>query len=374
MGSSARALVSGTGERSNRFLDPIDPDNLHNQGNTWALRASTVWRPGSRDTLVARAGYGQSRFDVPNDAEQDQAGQDQRQGNDDAHVSASWLRALTTATSTEVALYGRWTGADLWGSAFDTPLRTDAARELARAGLLAQVTHERGRHRLAAGLEAAALELDEQFSFAVTDAEAAQEADLSEAALQFTTDAPFRFSDGVRRGQLSLFLQDSWRASDRLTLEGGLRFDSTRLLSPEQALSPRLGLAYRLSDSARVRLSANRFFQPPQSEWLLLSASPEARALSPFAESGGGAPPQPERQWAFEAGLDAWLFDALRLDVALWRRQVTNFLDPNVFFGTTVIFPNSVACRPRHGRRRVRLELPPRREAFSGFLAYSYAE
>ena len=285
---------------------------------------------------------------MPNTAEQEEAGQDQRQGSDDAHASVSWLRALTPATATEVALYGRWTQADLWGSAFDTPLRTDAARSLARAGLLAHVTHERGRHRFSAGLEAASLHLDEQFTFAVTDEEGAEEADLSEAALQFTTDDPFRFSGAVRRAQFSLFLQDSWRASDRLTIDGGLRFDATELLSEERALSPRLGLAYRLTDSAGVRLSANRFFQPPQSEWLLLSASPEARALSPFAETGGGAPPRPERQWAYEAGLDAWLFGSLRLDVALWRRQVTDFLDPNVFFGTTIIFPNSVAGgRPR---------------------------
>jgi outer membrane receptor protein involved in Fe transport len=371
LGSSADALVSGSGERSRRFLDPVDPENRHNDGRTWTTHLAANWRPGSRDTVVARGGYGESRFDVPNDAAQDEAGQDQRQGNDDALASVSWLRTLAPATTSEVALYGRWMRADVRSSPFDTPLRTDAARRLSRTGVLARVTHERGRHRLAAGLEAASLHLDERLAFAVTDAEAGEEADLSEAALQFTPEDPFRFAGAARRTLVSLFAQDSWRASDRLTFDGGLRFDATALLSRERALSPRLGLAYRLSRSTRLRLSANRFFQPPQSEWLLLAASPEARVLSPFAASGGGAPPMAERQWAYEAGLDVWLFGSLRLDTALWHRQVTNFLDPNVFFGTTVLFPNSVAGGRASGVD-VRLELPPR-HGFSGFLAYSYA-
>ncbi len=371
LGPSADASVSGSGEGSNRFLDPVDPENRHNHGSTWATQAALHWRPAPRDTVQARGGYGESRFDVPNDPVQDEAGQDQRQGNDDALASVTWLRTLAPATMSELRLYGWWMRADVRSRPFDTPLRTDAERWLSRTGLLAQVTHERGRHRLTAGLEAASLHLDEQLTFAVTDDEAGQEAGLSEAALQFTTENPFVFSGAVRRAQVSLFAQDSWRATNRLTIDGGVRFDATRLLSSEQALSPRLGLAYRLSGSARLRLSANRFFQPPQSEWLLLSASPEARALSPFAEGGGGAPPQAERQWAYEAGLDLWLFGALRLDTALWHRQVTNFLDPNVFFGTTILFPNSVASGRATGAD-LRLELPPRR-GFSGFLAYSYS-
>jgi outer membrane receptor protein involved in Fe transport len=371
LGSSADALVSGSGERSDRYLDPVDPDNRHNEGRTWTTHVAANWRPSPRDTVVVRGGFGESRFDVPNDPAQDAAGQDQRQGNDDVLASLSWLRTLNPATTAEVALYGRWMRADVHSSPFDTPLETEAARRLSRTGVLAHLAHERGGHRISAGLEAASLHLDERLAFAVTDPEAREEADLSDAALQFRPDDPFRFAGAVRRTQVSVFAQDSWRATDRLTIDGGLRFDATDLLSPETALSPRLGLAYRVSGSVRLRLSANRFFQPPQSEWLLLASSPEARVLSPFADSGGGAPPQAERQWAYEAGLDVWLFGSLRLDTALWHRQVTNFLDPNVFFGTTVLFPNSVASGRASGVD-VRLELPPRR-GLSGFLAYSYA-
>ena len=64
----------------------------------------------------------ESRFDVPNDAAQDGAGQDQGQSNDDALASVSWLRTLSPTTTSEVALYGRWMRADVRSSPFDTPL------------------------------------------------------------------------------------------------------------------------------------------------------------------------------------------------------------------------------------------------------------
>ena len=50
----------------------------------------------------------------------------------------------------------------------------------------------------------------------------------------------------------------------------------------------------------------------------------------------------------------------VRIDVALWLRRFRNFDDPNVFFNTSVIFPNSVASGFARGLD-VRLDLPQRR-------------
>jgi len=127
-----------------------------------------------------------------------------------------------------------------------------------------------------------------------------------------------------------------------------------------------------------VRASINRLFQPPQPEHLLLSSSPAARVLSPFVapegdeaddSSEGGADIDPERQTAWEVGLEQWLSRIVRLDVAYWRRHVRNYSDPNVFFGTTVVFPNSVA-RGRAEGVDVRLEMP-RYRGWSGYVSYT---
>jgi hypothetical protein len=133
-----------------------------------------------------------------------------------------------------------------------------------------------------------------------------------------------------------------------------------------------VGVSYRRGPVA-LRASLNRFFQPPQTEHLLLSSSPDARALSPFAAgSGGGGTDIPaERQTAVELGGEAWLGDRLRADVAVWRRWIRNQADPNAFFGTTLLFPNSVA-RGRAKGLDVRLELP-RAAGVSASVSYTLA-
>jgi outer membrane receptor protein involved in Fe transport len=268
-----------------------------------------------------------------------------------------------------LAAFGRFTSGKLLPSAFDTPLSAQADRTQDRLGVLAGVGYETGRHRLKAGFEASSVRLEEDFVFFVTDPEAGEEADLSDEVLEHTEDNPFAFQGSVRRPIYSLYVQDSWRALDDLTVDVGVRFDHSRLLLSESHWSPRLGASYRIG-RATLRASLNRFFQPPQTENLLLSSSPEAHELSPFAdELGGGADVPAERQTAYEVGVDFWLGGALRADLAVWRRSVRNQGDPNVFLGTTLIFPNSVAEGVARGLD-LRLELS-RRAGFSGFLTYT---
>ncbi len=179
----------------------------------------------------------------------------------------------------------------------------------------------------------------------MTNPRQAEDAGFSDAVIDFDDDDPFEFADRRTPSLFSLFVQDEWQAGSRVTLSGGLRFDRSTMLLTRYQLSPRLGAAFRLGSDTVARASVSRFFQPPQPENLLLSSSEEARVLSPFAEEGeeGGAEVEPERQWAFEAGLEHWIGRRVRLDIAGWHRAVTEAADPNVFAGTTIIFPNAVA-------------------------------
>jgi outer membrane receptor protein involved in Fe transport len=129
-----------------------------------------------------------------------------------------------------------------------------------------------------------------------------------------------------------------------------------------------VGVSFQVGPQTTLRGSVSRFFQPPQPEYLLLSSSEEARELSPFVtdESDGGADVEPERQWAYEAGIEH-RFHRWRLDAAYWRRHGQDVADPNVFFGTTVIFPNSVAKGRAQGFD-VRLEVP-RWRGWSGYAS-----
>jgi hypothetical protein len=358
----AALTLGAAGQASSRFLDPVHPDNLHNDGRAFSGGAQFGWSLAPGSLLSVVAGAGRSIFDVPHGEEEEEAGQDQRQRIANAWQTVSWQRVWTANTVSQVAGYHRRGSSVLTPSPFDTPLNTDADRNVRRVGVLASVSHQRGRHLFKAGGEAARLRLNEEFMFAVTDAALAEESDLSDAAMAFDADHPFTFAGTAAPRLLAAYVQDSIRASDRLSIDVGLRADWSRLLVDASQLSPRLGVSYLFpTTQTTLRTSFTRFFQPPQPENLLLASSAAARALSPFAQAGeeGGAEVPPERQTAFDASISQMLGRRLRVDLSYWTRRIRDAADPNVFFGTTIIFPNSVARGEASGVD-VRVEMPRR--------------
>jgi outer membrane receptor for ferrienterochelin and colicin len=374
LGKSTALTVGVSGQRSNRFLDPVHPDNLHNSGSAANATAEFNWLTSPSSTLSIVGGAGRSSFDVPHNEEQEEAGQDERQTNVQTWQTASWQRAWSGDTVSQIAGYHRSGSAALLGSERDTPLFIDADRTLRRIGVLGSVTHHRGKHVLKAGIETARLSLREAFSFFVTDEEAGEEADLSEEVLEHDEDDPFVFSGQANPTLFAFYVQDSIQFGRGLTIDVGVRADRVRMLAPASQWSPRLGAAYHLPNSGTtVRASLDRFFQPPQAENLLLGSSEEARALSPFVDEtgSGGEDIEPERQWATELGVNHAFARGVRLDVSYWRRRVEQVGDPNVLFGTTIIIPNAIARGKAEGVD-VRLELP-RRGGASAYVSYTNA-
>jgi len=372
--SSSTALTLGfSGQKSDRFLDPVHPDNLHNSGNAANGTAEFSWLLSPASTLSVVGGVGRTSFEVPHNEQQEDAEQDQRQTNLQTWQTASWQRAWSGDTVSQIAAYHRSGSAALVGTERDTPLFLSADRTLRRVGVLGSVTHHRGKHVLKAGVEASRLSLREDFSFVVTDEGEGEDADLSEAALAHDDDNPFVFAGRANPTLVAAYAQDSVQFGGGLTVDFGVRVDRARMLIESSQWSPRLGAAYRVPDSGTtIRGSVDRFFQPPQAENLLLGSSEEARTLSPFVdETGGGEDLEPERQWATELGINQSLPHGLRLDVSYWRRRVDNVSDPNVLFGTTIIVPNAIA-RGKADGVDVRLDLPRRRGA-SGYVSYTNA-
>src|SRR5687768_7672634 len=131
--SSSTALTLGlSGQRSNRFLDPVHPDNLHNSGNAANATAEFSWLATPASTLSIVGGASRTSFEVPHNEEQEEAGQDQRQTNVQTWQTASWQRAWSGNTVSQVRSEERSGSAALLGSERDTPLFIDADRTLRR--------------------------------------------------------------------------------------------------------------------------------------------------------------------------------------------------------------------------------------------------
>jgi len=362
--------VAAYAQESDRFLDPIHPDNFHNHGAGAGTESQLTWSPSETNFVNAAAAVGRLDYDVPNTDIQDAASQDQRQRVRRGHATLSWQHAHSSSTFSQLAGYARRSQVALAGSAADTPLFAEAERRLTRLGMLAGLSRRVGLNTIKTGVEVQQLRLEESFLFAVTDDAQAELAGLSDAAREYDAAQPFVFAGSAKPMLWSVFLQDDWQPGGSLTLSGGVRFDASHLGRQHQQVSPRIGATYR-ADRTVLRGSASRFFQPPQPENFLLSSSEQARSLSPFAddESGGGAEVDPERQWMFEAGVNHRFASRLTLDAAFWRRTMTDVADPNVFAGTTIIFPNAVA-KGRAMGVDVRAELP-RHSSWSGHVNLS---
>ena len=373
-GSLGRRLglfVSASGYRSTRFLDPVNERNLNNRGGAVKLNVRSDWHPTTKDILLFTLSGNGTDFHVTNTGEQELAGQRQRQELRDNSQSASWQRVWSSQTVTNVAGFRRFYESRLLGSEFDTPVTATQDRKHTRAGLIASLTHARRGHTLKIGVETSRVTPDEFFRFAVTDAEEAEEADISDAALAFDLDNPFIFRNRTPGSQVSAYVQDSFSPVKNLTVNAGARFDHFRLKVSDSQVSPRLGAAYYLPHTrTAIRASFNRLFMPPQIENLLLADSEQARVFSPFVpESGGGALIRSERSSAYEVGFAQNVLGLFKFDAAYWRRDFRNVSDPNVFFGTTILFPNSVARGFARGVD-ARVDVP-RRLGWSGYASYT---
>jgi outer membrane receptor protein involved in Fe transport len=132
------------------------------------------------------------------------------------------------------------------------------------------------------------------------------------------TDAPFAVTDQTAKlGWLyAIYVQDEWKVTNQLTINGGLRFDQMDEYVSANQLSPRLNVVYKPLDGTTLHAGYARYFTPPPQTIaapvnLALFQNPaNITPLNPFGATNSGAPPNsgqdpvlPERASVYDVGV-----------------------------------------------------------------------
>lgn len=103
---------------------------------------------------------------------------------------------------------------------------------------------------------------------------------------------------------------------------------------PTYQLSPRLGVAFPISQTGVMRFSAGLFFQTPQLNLLYVNNEFD-RSQSASAYTLGNANLEPERTLQFEIGLQQGLTETMGLDLTVFSKDVRELAGQTVVRGNT---------------------------------------
>jgi outer membrane receptor protein involved in Fe transport len=322
--SRTEASVTAGAARTDRYLDPPVEENFTNHGSMSRFSARVDHDFSDADRAGAIVRHGAASFLVPNERVQQQAGQ--RQDRDSSETAGQYsYQHLSTRAAFDLLGMTRTLDATLASNPLSTPIIASQDRGFTETYVKATLSTQAGRHEWKAGGDVSLARAREAFAYDVTDPDA------------FDDDVPstFTFADTRTDREAALFVQDQWRAG-AWTVNAGVRWDIYHFVVDEQAVSPRLGVAWAPRTGLVLRASYDRAFQTPAAENLLLASAPAVDALS---DEVVRLAVRPSRGNFFEGGMSKSVAGSLRLDVTGYHRAQTNFADDDVLLNTGVSFP-----------------------------------
>lgn len=372
-------LTNVSASTSQRYLDSPTLDNFHDFGRTGKAFFRLDYQFNTNNTIRGVFNFGGSNFQVPNRVVQELAGQDQRQHLRDSSQNISFQHIFSPNTVAQLSFFHRQSNAKLLSNPSSTPVVAEQDRTLQNYGGIGSLALTRGSHNIKFGGQFTITPIHEHFTFYPStpfpDLEDEDGNVFPNPVNNFTASSPFTFNGSNTGRTLSAYIQDRFTVMKNLTLDLGVRYDHYELLIIENAVSPRLSVAYYIPKTkTTLRASYNRLFQPPPAENLLLASSAEAAAISPIAVLRGITtidPILPDKQHTFEGGVQQLLSNYLRLNLTVYQKRIQNFSDKDQFFETGVIFPITISSGRVTGEE-VRLESTDI-HGFHGFVSYANA-
>jgi outer membrane receptor protein involved in Fe transport len=341
--------VSVGGNRSDFGLATPSASVLHDEARGLSGFASLIYKPSDHDEFrLAASGRG-DRYEVPNDAEAQEAGIADIEQERDAFANLSWVHTTGNSLLTVSPFY-HFNRSDYQGAGgVDRTIPTDKHDSHYAGGQLvwSQLT---ARHRWKAGF----------YGF--------YQHDRSSLGLSSADESvPNLEQAQALGGNLeAVFLEDQWNPVERLTLTGGVRYTHFGGSVTENDWSPRLGASFRIPGVQWLaRGFWGHYYQAPP----LQTVSGPILDLA-LQEGFGFLPLHGEQDQEYQAGLaipiQAWAFD-----LNYFHNAARNYFDHDALDDSNIFFPLTI------DRARIRgLELMLKSPRLLGraqlSVAYSY--
>jgi outer membrane cobalamin receptor len=348
--------MSLDGAMTDHFLDPPTTQNYSNHGATADFMAHYERDIDENNRIGVILGRQQSKFLVPNEIPQEQAGQRQDRQDFESSAQFSYQHIFSPNVLGNFRAMTRDITAGFWSNDLSTPIIAGQDRGYHEEYAKGTISVHSGMHEFKFGSEADFAQIEEALNYLITD------------ATQFDPGTPlaFNFYGHAADREQSAFGQDEihWK---NFALTGGLRFDHYSLLVNQVGWSPRVGVAYYFPKiKLNLHASYDRVFQTPAFENLLVSSSAAVSSLDPLVLR---LPVQPARANYYEAGFTHALLGHVRLTGNFFWRRYHNYPDDDLLLNTGVSFPITFALANIYGEE-AKLEIP-RWGPVSGYMSWT---
>ncbi len=312
--------ASLNGNRTDYALEPPTPLNLHNQGVGGGGFTSMTYNATPKDQLRFSGGSRVDYYQVPNDPGAQDGGVRDREREQDAYGIVSWVHSSGPGLTWNVSPFYHFNRAAFEGGPLDMPAATDN-RAGQYAGGQAAVSIVKGRHNARAGV----------YSF--------WEHDNTLFGIVANDGSGTSLSQRVKESGAvdAVFLEDQFKATSWLTLNGGVRYTHFSGAFIENSADPRVGAAITLPRLHWVLRGAySRFYQAPPLETV------SGPLLNVAATQGFGfLPLKGERDEQHEIGL-AIPVRGWTADLVYFRTGARNFFDHDVLGNSNIFFPLTI--------------------------------
>lgn len=186
-----------------------------------------------------------------------------------------------------------------------------------------------------------------------------------------TSNLPMTITDNSEKvGDLSsVYLQDEWTINSRLTANYGIRFDHVAAFTNEEQWSPRLNIAYKLTDDTALHAGYSKYFSPPPQELASQRSIDLYENTTNEPEVATSQNVKAERTNYYDAGLSQKVTPDITVDLDAYYKSIKNLIDEGQFGQALILSPFNYAVGYAKG---LELSATYNSPTWSGYANFAY--